>query len=306
MKSPTTGRASVGASSSPRGAASQLPRPLTSLLGRECAIAEVLVLLQQPGLPLLTLTGPGGVGKTRLALAVAAAWDTARAPVVFVSLAAVRDAALVGPTLARALGSSDSAASLPEALAAGIGDGPLLLIVDNVEHVLPAALLIATLLQACPRLTVLATSRAPLHVSGEREYPVTPLPLPAPDAVEPRQIVHAPAVRLFMERAGAVCPGFALTAENAAAVAAICARLDGLPLAIELAAARSKHLPPALLLARLARRLPLLVGGPRDAPERLQTMAAAIAWSHALLTPLEQVVFRRLAVFSGGFTLAAA
>ena len=190
-------------------------------------------------------------------------------------------------------------------LIAALRPTAMLLVLDNVEHVLEAAPHLVELLMACPRLTILTTGRAALHVSGERTYPVLPLAVPEAEAALRQTVAQAPAVRLFVERAQAVDPAFALTNDNAGAIAAICTRLDGLPLAIELAAARSKVLPPALLLSRLAQRLPLLTGGPRDAPARLQTMRDAIRWSHDLLTPEEQLLFRRLAVFAGGFTVDA-
>lgn len=288
--------------------AAQTPAPLTPLVARDEAIAAVVALVQRPDVRLVTLTGPGGVGKTRLAIAVANAWvrETTR-PVAFVGLAPVRDAALIPAAIAYALGIIDSGSrSSDEAIAHVIGDRELLLVLDNYEHVLEAALLAPRLLAACPGLTVLATSRAPLRVSGEREHPVAPLPVPAPELNTWQAIAAAPAVQLFVARASAVDPAFRLTDDNAGAVAGICVRLDGLPLAIELAAARSKVLSPALLLPRLARQLPLLTGGPRDAPARLQTMTDAIAWSYDLLRPHEQRIFRDLAVFVGGFTLEAA
>jgi predicted ATPase/DNA-binding CsgD family transcriptional regulator len=293
------------------GAVGRLPLPLTSLLARDAEIAGVGALLQRHDVRLLTLTGPGGVGKTRIAIAVANALSPVLDSLTFVALAPVRDPALVSPTIAQALGVLESGEwSAPERLERAIGNTAMLLVLDNFEHLLDAASLVTELLTACPRLTILTTSRAPLHVSGEREYPVTPLALPDPNAQAPHGVADAPAVRLFVERATAVDPDFTLGDDNAAAVAAICVRLDvrldGLPLAIELAAARSKALPPGLLLSRMAWRLPLLTGGPRDVPGRLQTMREAIAWSHELLTPDERGVFRRLAVFSGGFTLEAA
>ncbi|MBA2598074.1 MAG: tetratricopeptide repeat protein [Chloroflexia bacterium] len=284
-----------------------LPVPLTSLLAREREIAEVSTLLCRGDVRLLTLTGPGGVGKTRLAIASASNL-TADFPdgIAFVALAPVRHPDLVALAVAQALNVGAGGAEQHLAgLISSLRDAAMLLVLDNFEHVVAAAPLVVEFLTSCPRLTILATSRAALHVSGEREYPVAPLSVPASDTPLSDHIASAPAVRLFVERATAVDPGFTLTDDNAAAVAAICVRLDGLPLAIELAAARSKILSPALLLPRLARRLPLLTGGPRDVPARLQTMWEAIAWSHELLTPEEQTLFRRLAVFVGGFDLDA-
>ncbi|MGH8574559.1 MAG: ATP-binding protein, partial [Gammaproteobacteria bacterium] len=229
----------------------------------------------------------------------------------FVPLATVRDPDYVLTAIAAAIGVRENGdRPFDERLAVLLRDRTLLLVVDNVEHLPTAALQIAALLAACPGLTMLATSRAPLLVSGERTLDVPPLTLP-PDADDgptprPDEVLRAEAVRLFVERAQAVRADFALTETNASAVAAICRRLDGLPLAIELAAARVRMLPPHALLGRLSRRLPLLTGGAHDAPGRHRTMRDAIAWSYDLLADSERALFRRLSIFAGAFTLESA
>ena len=298
-----------------------LPRPLTGFVGRERQLAEVRERLLDPGVRLLTLTGPGGVGKTRLALAVAAAAaaETGGGPsgalypggAWFVPLAALADSALLGAAVAGVLGVREAGhRSLADALAAALRERRLLLVLDNCEHLLPGMLLVGDLLASCAGLTVLATSRAPLRLAGEHLLVVPPLSLPdAPSLGEnppaPEELLRYEAPALFVQRAAAAQAGFALTDANAPAVAEVCRRLDGLPLAIELAAARVRLLPPPALLARLDRRLAVLTGGPRDAPVRQQTLRATLDWSHDLLSETEQALFRRLAVFAGGCDLEA-
>jgi predicted ATPase/DNA-binding SARP family transcriptional activator len=286
-----------------------LPAPTSPLIGREREVVAACALLGRPGVRLVTLTGAGGVGKTRLALGVAEqAYAGFPDGVYLISLAAIGDPALVGSAVARGLGLYELGGRPPlEGLTRRIGGRRLLLVLDNFEHVAAAATLLAELLAACPRLSVLVTSRAPLRLSGEHEFQVPPLSLPEP-AEPPRLelVLESEAVRLFVERANAVSRDFALTDENAAAVVGVCQRLDGLALALELAAAHARVFSPEQLLARLERQLPLLTGGARDLPGRQQTMRATIDWSCRLLGEPERVLFRRLAVFVGGFTLEAA
>ena len=283
-----------------------LPSPLTSLVGRTQEVAAICARLGSPVVRLLTLTGTGGVGKTRVALAVAQALrDTFADGVCFVSLAAIRDEQQVIPTVAQALGLQTGIRPILEAMQAALLHRQLLLVLDNAEHVVRAAPALADLLLSCPEVRMLVTSREPLHVEGEHEFPLLPLPLPEDAQAEVGRLADNPAVTLFVQRAQAIQPDFQLTAANAATVAAICVRLDGLPLALELAAARSKLFPPAALLARLSRRLPFLTTGARSAPPRQQTLRNTIAWSYDLLSPAEQTLFQRLCIFIGGWTLLA-
>jgi predicted ATPase len=276
-------------------------------VGREQELAEVGDLLRKRETRLLTFTGVGGVGKTRLAIQ-AARESAGLFPdgVVFVALAPLNDPALVIPTIARSLGLRESEGQTPrEVLRAHLREKRPLLLLDNFEHLLEVAPEVAGLIESCPDLTVLTTSRAALRVRGEQVYPVPPLGLPSPTpSPAPEEVVGSPSGRLLVERARAASPAFDLTKDNARAVAAICWRLAGLPLALELAAVRARFLNPAELLARLDQALS--AGWARDLPKRQQTMSATLGWSHDLLSEPERLLFRRLSVFSGGFSLEAA
>jgi predicted ATPase/DNA-binding CsgD family transcriptional regulator len=288
---------------------SSLPAPLTPLVGRERESAAVCALLCRPEVRLVTLTGTGGVGKTRLAVHVATE-VLADFPdgVCFVSLASLSDPALIIPTIAQVLDVRESGAGpLPDLLIADLREKHLLLCLDNFEHLLPAAPQLTDLLTTCPHLAMLVTSRAVLHVQGEHLFPVPPLAVPDLTRLPPtaETLLSSAAVALFLQRAQAVQPTFQITSTNARPIASVCIRLEGLPLAIELAAARITLFPPQALLARLSQRLPLLTSGTRDVPARQQTLRNTIAWSYHLLAEEEQRLFRRLAIFVGGCTLEA-
>lgn len=276
---------------------------LQPIIGRDADLDLIAQLLHQTRL--LTITGPGGVGKTTLAqhsaLRLAQHFP---AGVIWVDLSDLRDPALLLLTVAQALEVATSRADeLRSTLIAYLQPRTCLLVLDNCEQLLDAAPVIADLLAAAPHVRLLCTSRAAWRLSGEQEYPLAPLELPDDASLE--AISAAPAVQLLLQRAQAQRSNVTLTTQHAASLMAICARLDGLPLAIELAAARLRVLSPADLLARLEHRLPLLTGGARDAPDRQRTLLQTIAWSYDLLTPEAQRAFRRLAVFRGGLTISA-
>ena len=286
-----------------------IPVPRTGFVGREKEVAAAKELLMSKDARLVTVTGPGGIGKTRLAVEVAGELvDRFPGGIHFVPLSPIRDPGLVASAIIQVLGIREAGGQSPlEILKKGLRESaqaPMLLLLDNFEHVIQAAPALAELLAMGPHLKILVTSRAALHMYGEQEFPVPPLALPdARSAPSIEALSVCPAVALFVQRAAAVKPDFGLNAENASAVTEICARLDGLPLAIELAAARIKVLSLASLRTRLASRLQILTGGAQDLPHRQQTLRAAIDWSYDLLTPSEQKLFGRLSVFAGGCTL---
>jgi predicted ATPase/serine/threonine protein kinase/DNA-binding CsgD family transcriptional regulator len=286
-----------------------LPMQYTPFIGREQELAAVQQLLLRGDVRLVTLTGPGGTGKTRLGLQVAAELsDSFAGGVFFVNLAPINDPVLVVPTIAETIGIREGAGqSLLERLKEDLRPKQMLLLLDNFEQVVSAAAQVLDLLTACPRLKVLVTSREVLHVQAEHEFLVPPLPLPDPKRLpDIATLSHNAAVALFIQRAQMVKPDFLLTNANARAIVEICARLDGLPLAIELAAARMKLLPPQALLARLGQSLQVLTGAARNLPARQQTLRNTIAWSYNLLDAQEEQLFRRLSIFTGGCTIEAA
>ena len=288
-----------------------LPVQRTGFVGREKEIAAVREMLLRQDVRLVTITGPGGIGKTRLAVQVASGLVERFPATYFVPLSSLSDPVLIASTILQTLGIREAGSqSALEILKRNLQDSsraPLLLLLDNFEHLVQAAPTVADLLASCPNLRIMVTSRAALHVYGEYEFPVPPLALPDSRSKPSVEVLsRCPAVALFAQRAIAAKPDFELNRENAPVVAEICARLDGLPLAIELAAARVKVLSPSLMLARLASRLQLLTGGARDLPQRQQTLRAAIDWSYELLTAAEQKLFRRLSVFAGGCNLEGA
>ena len=294
-----------------RRARKPLPAPRTPLLGREREVEKITALITRDGARLITLTGAGGCGKTRLSLGVAAELQSHfRGEIFFVSLATINDPTAVGVAIARAMDITLGATDSPVAAVAAdinLSASPALLILDNFEQVMGAAADVSELVAACPSVSVLITSRELLRLYGEHDVAVRPLPVPDPEIHRTAEMIAAvPSVALFVGRAKAVDPTFRLTEEDVPAVAEICRRLDGLPLALELAAARVRMMPPRALLARLDQRLQVLTSGPRDSPDRQHTLRRTIDWSYGLLNAAEQTLFRRLSVFAGGFTLEAA
>jgi predicted ATPase/DNA-binding XRE family transcriptional regulator len=296
-------RGAVGNAQSP----GDLPVPPTRLLGRSGELASVIARVRDAQVRLLTLTGPGGIGKTRLALEAAAQARTLfGGGVFFVSLGELRDAALVASELAKVIGVVESGPELVELLSRRLAGRRALVVMDTFEHLIPAVPLVYSLLLNCPQTSFLVTSRSALRLRGEHEFPVPPLGLPsATRNIGPEDIDRWPATALFWERAQAVRPGLDLDPETASVITEICRKLDGLPLAIELAAARVRHLPLAAILQQLEHRLEFLVGGPLDLPLRQRAIRDTVGWSHDLLGSREQRLFRRLSVFAGGWNLDA-
>ena len=303
LPEPTSRRAS--SSTAPKG---NLPRPLTSFIGREQEVAAVCALLSRDDIRLTTLVGPGGVGKTRLALKVADRMVDAFADGIwFVPLASIHDPVLVPGVIASTVNTVPNAQrSVEENLVARLHDLRTMLVLDNFEQILDAAVFVSDLLSACPGLSVLVTSRSNLRISGEQVYSVPPMVVPRNDVhADPTRLVESDSIQLFVDRARSTSSSFALTAQNMVAVTELCDRLDGLPLAIELAAARVDMFSPAELVRRLGERLTFLTDGARDQPSRLQSLRESIGWSYDLLSPADQVLFRRLGVFAGPWTIDA-